>query len=46
MSKDTKPKFSITADDLKNLTPEQLLMRVILIYLLANNLVDSSLLGA
>jgi len=40
-----KPKFMITADDFKNLSTEQLLMRLVLAYLVANEVVSSGMIG-
>ena len=40
-----KPKMSITMDDLKNLSTEQILVRVALMYLVANEVIGSGTLG-
>lgn len=44
MSKD-KPKMALNLDDFKNLSTEQVVVRVVLMYLLANNLISGDIAG-
>ena len=40
-----KPKLALSIDDFKNLSTEQLLVRVILAYLVANEVIGSGVIG-
>lgn len=41
----TKPKMSISIEDFKNLSAEQILVRVALMYLVANEVIGSGVVG-
>jgi hypothetical protein len=45
MAKGTKPRISISMDDFKNLSTEQLIVRLALMYLVANEVIGSGILG-
>lgn len=44
-AKDTKPKMSLSMEDFKNLSTEQLIVRLALMYLVANEVIGSGILG-